>query len=335
MTQPPDDRVSEPPQEPGRPPAEPLEPSAPGSVTRPPPAADAPTVVWAPPADATPSPDGTPPPEPASPPPDTTPSTADTPPPASPLISWTPSGGAVPGPGAEIHDGPAPGGIPPGGLPPVVGWERPDERRPASPVAGYVVAGTAARVVAYAFDGMLLGLVTIGISRILSTTADPSLASPALLVGQVLVLGLEFLYFVGFWTSRGRATPGMRVLRIQVIDARADRALRMGPAAARWLLLSGAIGLFGILPLPSGIVGIASLLWVVALLGSVLVNPLRQGIHDQAAGSLVVQPVGVRSNAAAVGCLLLLVFLVILPILGLILFGDMVEEILLEVGQSI
>lgn len=334
MTQPPDDRVSEPPQEPGRPPAEPPEPSAPGSVTGPPPSADAPTVTWTPPPDATPPADATATPD-GTPTPDTTPSTTDASPPASPLISWTPSGGAVPGPGAEIHDGPAPGGLPPGGMPPVVGWEKPDERQRASPVAGYVVAGTAARVVAYAFDGMLLGLVTIGISRILSTTADPSLATPALLVGQVIVLGLEFLYFVGFWTSRGRATPGMRVLRIQVIDARADRALRMAPATARWLLLSGAIGLFGILPLASGMVGIASLLWVVALLGSVIVNPLRQGIHDQAAGSLVVQPVGVRSNAAAVGCLLLLVFLVILPILGLILFGDMVEEILLEVGQSI
>jgi phosphohistidine swiveling domain-containing protein len=69
-----------------------------------------------------------------------------------------------------------------------------------------------------------------------------------------------------------------------------------------------------------------------------MANPLRQGIHDQAAGSLVVQRAGVTSNAAVVGCLLVVALFILLPIISiiaLIALGSQVEDILREVGQSI
>jgi hypothetical protein len=64
-------------------------------------------------------------------------------------------------------------------------------------------------------------------------------------------------------------------------------------------------------------------------------NPLGQGIHDQAAGSLVVQRVGVGSNALLVGCLVLMALFIVLPVLSLILVGGQIEQILLDIGQSI
>ncbi len=227
------------------------------------------------------------------------------------------------------------------GAPPVVGWTVPTDARKASPVAGFVVAGVGSRLVGYIIDAIILWIINVAIVRIANPGAfdqDPSATatlSVPVVLAQLIIMGIEFAYFVGFWTSRGRATIGMRLVRIQLIDARGDRPLEVVPAAARWLLLSGALGLIGLLPLPVGISGIAAMIWIIVLLVSVLNNPLRQGIHDQAAGSLVVQRVGVSSNVAVVGCLLLALLFIVLPIVSLVALGGQMEDILREIGQSI
>ncbi len=247
----------------------------------------------------------------------------------NPLISWAPSGTDAEGP-AEGRSGAE------GGEAPVVGWEAPRDARPAAPIAGFVVANAPSRIVAYLADGILLGVANIVLVVIVSPVSGAAGGSDALgvLIARVLALGLEFAYFVGFWTSRGRATPGMRLLRIQVIDARADQPLSTLPATVRWLMLSGAIGLIFLLPIDSQIFGLASLLWILVVLLSVLADPLRRGIHDQAAGSLVVQRMGVRSNAAVMGCLVLVVLFVVIPIITLILLGPEIDQILRDAGQS-
>jgi uncharacterized RDD family membrane protein YckC len=344
MTEPPDGR---------RPP-----PSEPPDTVPP---AEAPTVAWTPPDDHGPPQDAAAPgqtprtldpdaiAEPLAPP-DAAPAPSGPQEPAAeewasqnPLISWAPSGGATPPADGAPPAGPVWPTTPPadGSPPAVVGWAVPADSRQASPVAGYVVAGTGSRLVGYLVDAVLLAIVNV----IVISIADPSALDPQaplastislpVLLGQLIVMGFEFAYFVGFWTSRGSATIGMRLVRIHVIDARGDRPLMVVPAAARWLLLSGAIGLIGLLPIAPGISGLAALIWLIVLLVSVMSNPLRQGIHDQAAGSLVVQRVGVNSNAAVVGCLLLVVIFVILPIVALIALGSQFEDILREVGQSI
>lgn len=305
------------------------------------PPAESPTVAWTPPDE---------PPAPAEP---LTPPDAAPPPAASeewgaqnPLISWTPSGGSTPPSGGAPANGPLwPPADPATGAPPgVAGWTGPADSRQASPVAGYVIAGTGSRVVGYLVDAVLLGIVNLIVISIADPRAlDPqapiaSSVSVPVLLGQAIVMGIEFAYFVGFWTSRGRATIGMRLVRIHVIDARADRPLQLVPAAARWLLLSGAIGIIGLLPIAPGIAGLAALIWLIVLLVSVQGNPLRQGIHDQAAGSLVVQRTGVSSNAAVVGCLLLVALFIVLPIISLvwlIALGGPMEDVLREIGQSI
>jgi uncharacterized RDD family membrane protein YckC len=226
---------------------------------------------------------------------------------------------------------------------PIGGWTDPNPNRPTSPVPGYVAAGTASRIVAYAIDGIVLLLVNLLVTAIIDPSAydlgaplvPEDQLSTALFVGRIVAIGVEFAYFVGFWTSRGRATPGMRLLRISVIDAAADRPLRRVPAAARWLLLSGAIGLIGVLPVAGDFFGLVSLIWISVLLVSMAINPLRQGIHDQAAGSFVVQRIGVASNALLMGCLVLIVIFIVLPLVGLILLGPQIEEILRQAGQSI
>lgn len=323
------------------------------------PPAEAPTVAWTPPDEPpTPVDAAAPGPTPATPDPDAaaeplTPPDAPAPPAVpeewasqNPLISWAPSGGSTPPADGAPPAAPVwPTSPPADGAPPaVVGWTVPTDSRQASPVAGYVVAGTGSRLVGYLVDAVLLAIVNV----IVITIADPRALDPQaplarsvslpVLLGQAVVMGIEFAYFVGFWTSRGCATIGMRLVRIRVIDARGDRPLKLVPAAARWLLLSGAIGLIGLLPVAPGISGLAALIWLIVLLVSVMSNPLRQGIHDQAAGSLVVQRAGVSSNAAVIGCLLLVAFFILLPIISiiaLIALGGPMEDVLREIGRSI
>jgi uncharacterized RDD family membrane protein YckC len=305
---------------------------------------DDPTVAWQktdlPEVSATPDPvaNGPATPEPAA----ADPAASDPATPSNPLISWAPSGDARRG--ADLAGGTADPAVPrdqPASATNAAAVV-PDDRR-VVPVAGYVVAGTPSRVVAYFVDGLLLLLINIIITRIVDPSAydigqaaAPATVSPTILLfTRAIAIGIEYAYFVGFWTSRGRATLGMRLLRITVIAAAGDRPLRLVPASARWLLLSGAIGLVGLFPVATDFFGLVSLIWVVVLFISVVANPLGQGIHDQAAGSLVVQRVGVGSNALLVGCLVLMALFIVLPVLSLILVGGQIEQILLDIGQSI
>jgi hypothetical protein len=80
---------------------------------------------------------------------------------------------------------------------------------------------------------------------------------------------------------------------------------------------------------------LAQLLWVVALLLTTAMQPLRQGLHDRWAGSVVVQPAPGGSGAAVVGCLVLIALIFILPIVLLIMLGGQIQDLLSTVGTSI
>lgn len=333
MAQPPDDR---------RPPTddEPIEP-----------AADAPTIAWTPPepppidvgdAPSEPEPSAEPEPaaepaEPAEPEPAAEPLAPPTQPeppaePASPLISWAPSGGAAgtPLPGA-----------------PLVGWQVPDDAQRPSPIAGFAIAGVGARLVAYLIDGLLLAIANSAILAVVApsvaifdpTTPIDQLSAPVFTLETVLAgiigIGLDFIYLVGLWTSRGRATLGQRILKLQVLDAASGTGLDLSQAVVRWVLLGGAVAIFGLAPVAVELTGLIGLLWLIVLLVTTSSHPLKQGVHDRAANSIVVQPLGASSNTAVIGCLVLIVLFAILPIIALVAYGGQIEQILSEVGQSI
>lgn len=326
MAQPPDDRAPQPDDTPPEP-----TPDTP---------ADAPTIAWTPPepppldlgaAPAGPEPPVEPAAEPAAPiePPAEPAGPAE---PASPLISWSPSGGAT--------------GAPPPGAP-LVGWQVPDNAARPSPIAGFALAGVGARLVAYLIDGLLIAIANVLILAVVApdvavfdpmTQVDqfsvPAFTLETLLAG-VIGIGLDFIYLVGLWTSRGRATIGQRLLKMQVIDAASGSALDLKQAVVRWVLLSGGVAIFGLVPVAVELTGLVGLLWLIVLLVTTSSHPLKQGVHDRAANSIVVQPPGTSSNAVVVGCLALVALAIILPILALIALGGQIEEILSAVGQSI
>jgi uncharacterized RDD family membrane protein YckC len=155
-------------------------------------------------------------------------------------------------------------------------------------------------------------------------------SSAASLIMAVIYFGVEFLYFVGLWTSGGRATLGMRLMKLQIGNAFDGRTLTMSQAVRRWLALS-------LLPGAASALGGLASLWALVLLISTAISPTRQGLHDRFANSAIVQPIGASTPALA--CLLLLVLLLVvvplIAIVALILLGGQVSTILSTVGTSV
>ena len=287
------------------------------------------------------TPSGEPPPEPAPPEPDAetarvpvdptqgTPEMIppqdradDTPPvPSAGLISAQPT--------ASFGDQPAPPGAP------LVAWAAPTGPTAVPVTEGLVIAGTFMRVVAYVADLLLLGAIGLIVDGALGLFEVGRDANVALLVGGILV-GVDFLYFVGLWTSGLQATLGMRMLRLRVVAASSAATLSINDAVLRWLALSGAVAILTLVPGVSGFIGLLSLVWLVVLLGTTAMNPLHQGLHDRWARSVVVQPAPGGSGLAFATCLILVVFVfIVLPIITLFMVSDQVVQILSQIGNSI
>ena len=221
---------------------------------------------------------------------------------------------------------------------PIVPWSA-----PAAPVAatlggaseGVVIARVFPRIVAFAVDALLLGFLGLAVSvplGLYDADRDPTLA---IIVSAVLV-GVDLLYFVGLWTSGLQATVGMRLLRLRVLDAGTAGTLPLNDALLRWIGLTGAIAVLGLVPGIDAYVGLIGAAWIVILLITTGSDRLRQGLHDKWARSVVVQPAPGGSGLAVVTCLVLLVlFGFLLPVGGLVLFGDQLRDVLIEIGNSV
>ena len=344
MTQPPEER-------------DPLANRTPDEPTAP---EDQPTIAWTPGGSSdqpVPSEPSAPEPTAAEPPPSTppTPWTADTAggeppaPPTSPIISASPSG--VPPEPPPSWQQPPPAG-------PVVGWEAPAAVG-APGREGFVIAGMGARVVAYLLDSLIVSIVPIMLSLFVvdwaelfrqaadaanapgpTTSASFTMAvTPQLVLVTLIGLAIEYIYFVGFWTSGGRATPGMRGLKMQVVDAASGETMSLTAATKRFIALGAPLTLLTLVPALQSVGGVAEFALMLFLFFTAITNPLRQGLHDKWANSLVIRHASSGDGATVIGCLLLIVIVVGLAILASAAFfaalGPQMEDILRDMGNSI
>lgn len=222
-----------------------------------------------------------------------------------------------------------------------VGWVAPPPEPLATGNPGWVIAGVWARLGAWVLDGffgfvlILLGALVFGV---VIGLVDPGSARLPDWVFLVVVLGFYFVYFVGFWTSKGKATPAMRLFKLQVANAADGKRLEIGPAVTRWLALGYAISIVGIIPILGAYASLATIIWSIVLLITTSQDKMHQGLHDRWAKTVVVRPEGAGSGGGVIGCLvalLVILFLLLVPIVALILLGSQVSEILSAVGESI
>jgi len=330
MTQPPDDRIP--------PPSEPVEPTPAeepaDQASRPPDQAvpeegtaapDAPTVAWTPP-DAEGQPPGVPPPlEPAPPPP-------------SPIISADTSP-PPPAPGWEVPGSPPPVTTPaPGG-----GWEVPTATARAAQQEGYVVGGAGARFVAWLIDGLLASLIPGAVfllfvdwagffraifdqiqfdasGRVIQNSYTITFPiTTDVVLAYLILIGVQFLYFVGFWTSRWQATPGMIGLKMRVVDANTGAPLTLVQAVKRWFAMGWWLSVFFLVPVLQNAASLAQFGVNVFLFFSIVTDDRRRGFHDKFAGSQMIRSVTSGSGATVVGCLVYIVMAILISVIAWLL----------------
>jgi uncharacterized RDD family membrane protein YckC len=248
-------------------------------------------------------------------------------------MSWQPPGGDPP-PGPETPTPDAPAAQPPPSVGPAVGWVLPTPQ-PATPIAeGLVIAGVFPRLVAYSIDAFFLGCLNLIITGLLGVANVGPDDTVAFAVSGVLV-GIDFLYFVGFWTSGWQGTLGMRLLQVRVLGAASATTIPANDALLRWIALSGAVGILSLVPGIGSSIALLGFVWVLILLISTNTNPLHQGLHDRWARSVVVQRAPGGSGAAIVGCLGLIAFAIVVGILIYAISADQLQQIMTDIGNSV
>jgi uncharacterized RDD family membrane protein YckC len=154
--------------------------------------------------------------------------------------------------------------------------EPPFGHRPVAPPQPPLVspyAGLATRVVAFAADAVVINvvgwvtaaMVTLGLSLL---QVPDDVQNILLALGSVIALIWFVSYFVFFWSTTGQ-TPGDRLMRIRVDDARTGDRISPRRALLRFF------GLFlAALPLCAGFL-------------LILVDDRRRGLHDRLARTVV------------------------------------------------
>jgi uncharacterized RDD family membrane protein YckC len=177
--------------------------------------------------------------------------------------------------------------------------------------AGLFYADVPNRIIAYIIDAIIVGVVNVVISIVLfgilgSPTKVVSVADPNSILGvrfetqtnfisyvvfAIVGLAISAGYFIYTWTAM-RGTLGMKVLGMQVGNQADGATITMDQAIRRWLALGGIFALAQTLNGFPGIgilIGLASLIWTIALLVTTAQSPTKQGLHDQFAGTMVVK----------------------------------------------
>ena len=223
-----------------------------------------------------------------------------------------------------------------------VGWVAPPPEPVATGRPGWIIAGVGTRVAAWILDGFIAFILFILAAIVLGAVVAMTRLDVATLPSWALLivgLGFYFVYFVGSWTSKGKATPGMRVFKLQVANAADGKRLEIGPAVTRWLALGYAISLVGVIPVLASLTGFATLIWLIVLLITTSQDTMHQGLHDRWAKSVVVRPESAGAGSGALAACLIVGLVVIgimfVSIVALIFLGSQISTILSNVGESV
>lgn len=147
---------------------------------------------------------------------------------------------------------------------------------PLSDIGTDRLASIAQRAIAQVIDGFVIGvplfLVTLSVGGDLTDTNNDNLV-----LLTALWLGVSLLYNTAFIALAG-ATPGKRIMKLRVVNRVDGSPVNWSYAAVRALVPTVA----GLIP----VVGFAANLVVYV---RAMFHPYRQGLHDAAAGTIVVR----------------------------------------------
>ncbi|CAN5546797.1 hypothetical protein BH20CHL6_BH20CHL6_03330 [soil metagenome] len=191
-----------------------------------------------------------------------------------------------------------------GGAPAAGNWTANlSSQAPVAGPAGYFYADVPNRIIAYIIDAIILFIitfiVTLVLGGILGGPFNTDINSPNFLqintsyflITAVVNTAINGAYFVYTWTAM-RATPGMKVLGMQLGDETDGRTITMNQAIIRWVLLGAPFGVASALSGFSSLgllISLAALVWFIVLLVTTAQSPTKQGIHDKYAKTIMVK----------------------------------------------
>jgi uncharacterized RDD family membrane protein YckC len=266
-------------------------------------------------------------------------------PPAGQPSPWAPPPGQGYPPTTTSYDAlgqpytsPTPGYAPPG-----MTWAPPPEL--VQTASGMRFADVGPRFAAWIVDWIVLGVLT-GLASVpifFAVLGDydwDAFVRSAAAGGSAFMLDSQFLtflfaysvvstvlqaaYFIFLWSSGGRATLGMRLLKLQVGNAADGATLSIAQAFKRWLAMGYWLTLLGGVPLVGSVSGLVQFVWWIVLLVTTNSSPTRQGSHDRFAGTAVVQT-GPAANPWVVGCGAVLIAFLASMVLSFLLLGALVS----------
>lgn len=147
---------------------------------------------------------------------------------------------------------------------------------PASEPSADRLASIGQRALAQLIDSVIIGVPLFFVSTSISgdlTEAD----SGQLLLVTVMWLGVSLLYNTAMIATYG-ATIGKRIMKLMVVNRVDGSAVSWTYAAVRALI-----------PTVAGLVPVVGLAANLAVYVRAFFHPLRQGLHDAAAGTVVVR----------------------------------------------
>ena len=270
---------------------------------------------------------------------------------AGPIISASPTAPTAPDAGAPDVPAVAPSGG---------GWQLPAAAAALPQREGYVIAGVGARIVAWLMDLLLAGLIPLALSlwlvdwsTIIRDAIEQARLDPRGQLGSftyqipitldyVLItligLGVQYLYFVGFWTSGLRATPGMIGLKMRVVDAGTGGTLSIVQATKRWIALGWPLGLLVLIPALQNTASLIQFALVIVIFFTVVLDDRRQGLQDKFANSLVIRSVTSGDGATFIGCLVWIILVILVGIIASAVFLTAalpeLQEFIREIPQN-
>jgi len=138
------------------------------------------------------------------------------------------------------------------------------------------LASIGQRALAQVLDGLIIGIplfvLTLSFGGDLTDTQDDNL-----LWLTLLWLGVGLLYNTAFVAMSG-ATPGKRIMKLRVVNRTDGSPVNWTYAAVRALV-----------PTVAGVVPVIGFALNIAVYVRAAFHPFRQGLHDAAAGTIVVR----------------------------------------------
>jgi uncharacterized RDD family membrane protein YckC len=165
---------------------------------------------------------------------------------------------------------------------------------------GIALADGPSRYIALFIDFIIIGIIGFIVNTITTSIFGESLFGGIFggtvkvqsflgaIITVVILLAVTGAYFIYMWTRMGGATVGMRVLKLSVRDAATGGPITQNQAITRWVFLGAPWAVNFLYGWGLGLViSIVILVYYIYLVYSIATDPMRQGLHDKQAKTVV------------------------------------------------